>query len=236
MDNLRNYFFDPMEKEIAVLGEDYLLHFIKTGYPQKTYCLLTNQRLYISGKRYSEESGFHIAEKDNLSLRLDVIHSLEFVKKPFFFYRLLIFITLCVSLLFLPGLIYTLYAVSKHYMSLGILQLMKSIGLIVVLPAIAFLLNRYHRRDLFLIRYEEGGAAIPAEYYEKKQIQKFIENIRLAKDELSFKERKTSEETRDYNRVADELTKYKDMLDNHLIDEAEYQILKNRLIRMPTRF
>lgn len=236
MDNLRNYFFDPMEKEIAVLGENYLLDFIKTGLSQRTYSILTDKRLYVSGKRYSSETGYHIAEHDNLSLRLDIIHSIERVKKPLFIYRLFIILAFSLSIIFIPGFIYLLYSVSRHYRSLRVGELFGYLALIFVLPVFTLVLNRVHRRDLLIIKYDEGAAAIPASYYDQKQIRQFIEAIKLAKDELRFGEQKKEAESRDYNSIADELAKYKEMFDNGLIDEDEYQILKNRLIRLPSRF
>lgn len=236
MDNLRNYFFETTEKELAVLGEAYLLDFIKCGHSQRTYSILTNRRLYISGKRFHSESGFHIAQFDNLSLKLEIIRAVEKIKTSFLVYKIAMILFFCVSLLFIPGFIYFIYSVFRHYRSFNIGELLRYLALIFVLPISTIILNRLHKRELLMIQYEEGAVAIPASYYDSRQIQKFIEAVKLAKDELSFAEQIKSSDNRDYNSIADELRKYKEMFDKGLLDETDYQILKNRLIRMPARF
>lgn len=234
MDNLRNYFFDPTEKERAVLGERYLSEFVKTGYSTKTYSILTDKRLYISGKNFSSDNGYIIPNFDNLSLRLDAVHSIEKAKKPIFLYRLLMILTICVSLFFLPNLIYYIYSFNRHYGTGRASEALLYIGMIFVIPIAAICLYKFRRRELIIIKYEESSVGIPSVYYEKMEIQTFIEEIKLAKDEFKFETVNHNTPERDYNSIADELVKYKDMFDKGLIDEEEYRILKSRLIQLPS--
>ena len=96
------------------------------------------------------------------------------------------------------------------------------------------------KRPLILVEYNEGAIGLPSAYYLPKETQDFIEKLQLAKDEFIFKKNKNlafnNAAQRDYNSVAEELEKYKNLFENGTINENEYQTLKNRLIQLPGRF
>lgn len=238
MENLRNYFFDPMEKERAVLGERYLMSLIKNGNTFKPYCILTDQRLYVSGKHYNKDSGFVFSTKDNVSLRLDIIHSMENVKRPRFIYTVLFILSIFIALINIPGLVYYLYILGVHRHTNSAAQILLYITSIILVPGSILIIRKFHRKEMLMIYYDEGAIALNTANYDAKEIKEFLDELKLAKDEFAFAKSKQLEplENRDYNSIADEIQRYKQLLDNGVIDEDEYRVMKNRLIQMPSRF
>lgn len=235
MENLRNYFFDPMEKELSVLGEGYLSELIRVGYSSKAYAILTNKRLYISGRYFDSGNGYSFAASDNLSLSLGTIYSMDKVKKPYLIYTILLILSACVAVIFLPSLIYFLYSIIKPQLAVNLSDGILSLAAIVLVPSVMLTLFKLHKRELLVIKYNEGEVGLPLKYYTTGELNHFLEDFKLAKDEQSFEEQSAAP-ARDYNSIADELSKYKDMLDRGLIDEDEYRVLKNRLIKLPAGF
>lgn len=237
MDNLQNHFLSPVEKELYVLGERYLLDYIKTGISNKSYCILTNERIYISGRYYTKEDGYKMPQKDNMSLSLDVIRLVNRRKKPILMYFILMLIGFLSSALLVPSVIFGLYAVSRHWSSSYFVPLIY-LALAIALPIIGVLLYMTGKRELIIIEYDQGEIGLPAKLFITKEIQDFISKLQLARDEVLFEKTKVdyNVKVRDYNSVALELEKYKSLYDNGAIDETEYQILKSRLIQLPGRF
>jgi len=239
MENLKNHFLSPTEKELAVLGERYLMDYIKTGFSNKGYCILTDSRLYFSGKIYLSENNYSLSTNDNISLSLDAVYSVSRVKKPIFLYKIIMILSFIISVTLLPSLFFGFYSIlrgwNKNYLSVLIY-----LAIIVTLPVLSSLLYTMKKRSLILVEYNEGAIGLPSVYYLPKEIQDFIEKLKLAKDEFIFKKNKKSSfnnlSQRDYNSVAEELEKYKNLFENGTINENEYQTLKNRLIQLPGRF
>ena len=221
MENLKNHFLSPTEKELAVLGERYLMDYIKTGFSSKGYCILTDSRLYFSGKFYLSENNYSLSTNDNISLSLDAVYSVNRAKKPIFLYRIIMILSFIISLTLLPSLFFGFYSISRHWNRNYLSVLMK-------------------KRPLILVEYNEGAIGLPSAYYLPKETQDFIEKLQLAKDEFIFKKNKNlafnNAAQRDYNSVAEELVKYKSFFENGTINENEYQKLKYRLIQIPGRF
>jgi small-conductance mechanosensitive channel len=213
MNNMSNMFVDANEKVISTLGSNYIRNFLSTGSLENGFCTVTDKRVYFRGKCYTKSGNNYKSTKEEKIVDLEDVTGTGFTFLKNFGLRIL-------------AILYTIWAViltllmASGYFDVGIffsLALLPTIALWVLF----FLLNV----KIFEISFAGGTIAFKASSYNENEVNNFRRALHLAKD--NYKE---ASNTVSNSSGADELKKYKDLLDSGVISQADFDNAKKKIL------
>ena len=222
MNNMSNLFVDANEKEISTLGSNYLRNFLSTGSLENGFCTVTDKRVYFRGKCYTKSGNNYKSTKEEKTVDLkDVTGTgFTFIKR----FWLVILAILC-----------TIWAVVLTFSLVASLpELNESEGwssillviFVAILPTIVLWgLYWFLKVKVFEISFAGGKIAFKASSYNENEVNNFQRALRQAKD--NYKE---APNTVSNSSGADELKKYKDLLDSGVISQADFDIAKKKIL------
>lgn len=117
-----------------------------------------------------------------------------------------------------------------------VLESVSEISFILLFIGILILFNYFFKRtNAFTIAFGGGDIAFETSLYNKLEIDEFQKQLRRAKDvdSESIKLQTVSGSAlsyKSYSGVADELTKYADLLQNNMITMEEFETVKKSLM------
>lgn len=241
-------FSSPTEKFICSLGNSYLENFLANGTLSRGFSVLSDKRVYFNGTCYTRSSGGKFSKTSETRI-VDVkdVTGTGFVQfNPvwmiivafinFVFWAMMLFMTDTVFGMAGPAPVYTASGMETDYtMQIIMLTLMVAPTIVLLVAAIL------NRRTLFEISFAGGGIAFNTAWLDKAEIETFQRNIRLAKD--AYDERaevqhadliaaavKAPVSIAPSSNVADELKKYKDLLDSGVLNQEEFDEAKAKLL------
>ena len=216
-----NFFADSSEKEIATLGGGYLRNFLSSGVLGKGFCTVTDKRVYFKGNCYSKMGSSYRATKEEKTVDLKDITGSGFkVIKNIW----ILVMALISSVWFVFSLVGFLSNINSR--NEGEFIAMLIFGAIlptVVLWVLYFLI----KIKVFEITFAGGEIAFKASNYSVGEIENFQKALRQTKD--AYKEA-SSTTVINNGSGADELKKYKDLLDQGVISQEDFENAKKKIL------
>lgn len=222
MNNMSNLFVDANEKEISTLGSNYLRNFLSTGSLENGFCTVTDKRVYFRGKCYTKSGNNYKSTKEEKTVDLKDVTGTGFTFIKHFW--LMILAILC-----------TIWAVVLTFSLVASLpELNESEGLssilcvifVAILPTIVLWgLYLFLKVKVFEISFAGGKIAFKASSYNENEVNNFQRALRQAKD--NYKE---APNTVINSSGADELKKYKDLLDSGVISQEDFDNAKKKIL------
>ncbi len=228
MDNLQNMFVDSNEKQIATLGGSYLKNFLTTGSLDKGFCAVSDKRVYFRGKCYHKVGGHYKSTKEERTVDLKDITGTGFSNTRHFG---LLILSVIYSIWAIVFSITTISDINRCYErgwehDVPINQLLLVLDLIPLL--VLWILYFILKFKVFEISYAGGKIAFKASNYSEEEVQTFQKQLRMAKD--NYSPTVSSSVNTVSSSMADELKKYKDLLDAGAISQEEYDSIKSKLL------
>lgn len=222
MNNMSNLFVDANEKEISTLGSNYLRNFLSTGSLENGFCTVTDKRVYFRGKCYTKSGNNYKSTKEEKTVDLkDVTGTgFTFIKR----FWLMILAILCT--IWAVVLTFSLVASLPELNDWEVLPSFLYLFFLAILPTIVLWgLYWFLKVKVFEISFAGGKIAFKASSYNENEVNNFQRALRQAKD--NYKE---APNTVSNSSGADELKKYKDLLDSGVISQADFDIAKKKIL------
>lgn len=227
MEECNILFDDEDEKELSVLGSKYLKRFFATGSMADGFCVLSDKRVYFKGRCYSKVTNdFKMLKtlNDEKVVELPDINESRFTLSRYFIFKIIALILLILDI-FVYGILHISKLSFLHAVFFVILPLVVDIALYYTLQV-----------KLYEIAFNGGRIVFKVSEYDENEIQEFQKALKKAKSD--YKVTKNQKEKRDnilngvYGNIsiADEIKKYKELLDCEAITKEEFNIQKERLL------
>lgn len=214
MSDLNKLFVDANEKEVATLGGDYLRNFLTSGSLAKGFCGVSDKRVYFKGKCYTKSGSHYKSTKEERIVDLKDITGTGFSKTKSFSLLILMIISLA----------WAAFSFVMSAMADSLDQVL--MWVVTFVPAIIFVVwyILYNIR-IFEISFAGGKIAFKASNYNEQEIQEFQKALRTAKDNYTEAPKAAVSAS-----GADELKKYKELLDAGAITQAEFDDAKKKIL------
>lgn len=228
MENLQNMFVDSNEKQIATLGGSYLKNFLTTGSLDKGFCTVSDKRVYFRGKCYHNVGGHYKSTKEERTVDLKDITGTGFSNTRRFGLLILSVIYSIWAIIFSITTINHINELYErgweHDVPGNQLLLVLDLIPLLVLWVLFFIL----KFKVFEISYAGGKIAFKASNYAEDEMQSFQKQLRIAKD--NYNSVVSAPANTVSSSMADELKKYKDLLDAGAISQEEYDSIKSKIL------
>ena len=219
-------FVSPKEKFICVLGNNYAERFLANGGLSKGFAILSDKRVYFKGTCFTRDGKKFTQTNEERTVDIKDITGTGFIYEK------------AVNLL-LSAIVFSLLAPFslQFIFSDSVLMMLGLLG--PIMPIILWVAYFRSRQTLFQINYAGGGIAFDTAWLNQNEIQDFQRNIRLAKD--AYEERQEVQPAASVapvaamqkptsDNIAEELKKYKDLLDTGVISKDEFETAKSKLL------
>lgn len=223
MENLKSLFIDSSEKQIATLGSGYMQNFISTGAVANGFCVVSDKRVYFRGKCYYKSGTYYRQTKEERTVDLKDITGTGFTST-----KNILWLYVSIACAVFGVIMLSLFIQSGNF-DFGNCKMLFTSWLPTFGSVLAYI---FYRMRLFEISYAGGKIAFKASAYTEEEMHSFQKSLRMAKDNNIEQEafRKVVVETSPNSSLADELKKYKDLLDTGAISKEEYEELKRKSI------
>lgn len=222
MNNMSNLFVDANEKEISTLGSNYLRNFLSTGSLENGFCTVTDKRVYFRGKCYTKSGNNYKSTKEEKTVDLKDVTGTGFTFIKHFW--LMVLAILCT----IWAVVFTFIIVSSlpRLNDFEILPSFLYLIFLAILPTIVLWgLYLFLKVKVFEISFAGGKIAFKASSYNENEVNNFQRALRQAKD--NYKE---APNTVINSSGADELKKYKELLDSGVISQADFDNAKKKIL------
>ena len=215
---MQSIYVDSNEKQEAVLGGGYLQNFISSGSVGKGFCEVTDKRVYFKGKCLYKAGNTYKSSKEERIVDLKDVTGTGFSRIKSFttFVLMLVSFAWAIFLFIMTGIA----GINEESI---MLMLVSAISPAVIFVTVYLMYNI----RIFEISFAGGKIAFKASNYSEAEIQQFQKDLRLAKDRYesaSFVAQSTNSSN------AEELKKYKELLDSGVISVEEFEQTKKKLL------
>lgn len=222
MNNMSNLFVDANEKEISTLGSNYLRNFLSTGSLENGFCTVTDKRVYFRGKCYTKSGNNYKSTKEEKTVDLKDVTGTGFTFIKRFWLMILAILCTIWAVVLTFSLVASLPELNESEGWSSILLVI----FVAILPTIVLWgLYWFLKVKVFEISFAGGKIAFKALSYNENEVNNFQRALRQAKD--NYKE---APNTVSNSSGADELKKYKDLLDSGVISQADFDIAKKKIL------
>lgn len=222
MNNMSNLFVDANEKEISTLGSNYLRNFLSTGSLENGFCTVTDKRVYFRGKCYTKSGNNYKSTKEEKTVDLKDVTGTGFTFIKRFWLMILAILCTIWAVVLTFSLVASLPELNESESWSSILLVI----FVAILPTVILWgLYWFLKVKVFEISFAGGKIAFKASSYNENEVNNFQRALRQAKD--NYKE---APNTVSNSSGADELKKYKDLLDSGVISQADFDIAKKKIL------
>lgn len=222
MNNMSNLFVDANEKEISTLGSNYLRNFLSTGSLENGFCTVTDKRVYFRGKCYTKSGNNYKSTKEEKTVDLKDVTGTGFTFIKRFWLMILAILCTIWAVVLTFSLVASLPELNESEGWSSILLVI----FVAILPTIVLWgLYLFLKVKVFEISFAGGKIAFKASSYNENEVNNFQRALRQAKD--NYKE---APNTVINSSGADELKKYKDLLDSGVISQADFDNAKKKIL------
>lgn len=219
---MSNLFVDANEKEISTLGSNYLRNFLSTGSLENGFCTVTDKRVYFRGKCYTKSGNNYKSTKEEKTVDLKDVTGTGFTFIKRFWLMILAILCTIWAVVLTFSLVASLPELNESEGWSSILLVI----FVAILPTIVLWgLYWFLKVKVFEISFAGGKIAFKASSYNENEVNNFQRALRQAKD--NYKE---APNTVINSSGADELKKYKDLLDSGVISQADFDNAKKKIL------
>ena len=170
-------FVDSNEKQVAVLGGGYLQNYIATGSFEDTFCVVTDKRVYFTGKCFYKYGNSYKSSTERKIVDLKDITGTGFVVLRYWWLKIMAI--MCVVI----GIIIYLFFSEKEISQFESYQ--SGTWFVVIICGLLFgILYFLLKQRLFEISYAGGVISFKASGYSEAEMQSFHKELRKAKDNV----------------------------------------------------
>lgn len=222
MNNMSNLFVDANEKEISTLGSNYLRNFLSTGSLENGFCTVTDKRVYFRGKCYTKSGNNYKSTKEEKTVDLKDVTGTGFTFIKRFWLMILAILCTIWAVVLTFSLVASLPELNESEGWSSILLVI----FVAILPTIVLWgLYLFLKVKVFEISFAGGKIAFKASSYNENEVNNFQRALRQAKD--NYKE---APNTVSNSSGADELKKYKELLDSGVISQEDFDTAKKKIL------
>lgn len=222
MNNMSNLFVDANEKEISTLGSNYLRNFLSTGSLENGFCTVTDKRVYFRGKCYTKSGNNYKSTKEEKTVDLKDVTGTGFTFIKRFWLMILAILCTIWAVVLTFSLVASLPELNESEGWSSILLVI----FVAILPTIVLWgLYWFLKVKVFEISFAGGKIAFKASSYNENEVNNFQRALRQAKD--NYKE---APNTVSNSSGADELKKYKELLDSGVISQEDFDTAKKKIL------
>lgn len=222
MNNMSNLFVDTNEKEISTLGSNYLRNFLSTGSLENGFCTVTDKRVYFRGKCYTKSGNNYKSTKEEKTVDLKDVTGTGFTFIKHFWLMILAILCTIWAVVLTFSLVASLPELNESEGWSSILLVI----FVAILPTIVLWgLYLFLKVKVFEISFAGGKIAFKASSYNENEVNNFQRALRQAKD--NYKE---APNTVSNSSGADELKKYKELLDSGVISQEDFDTAKKKIL------
>lgn len=222
MNNMSNLFVDANEKEISTLGSNYLRNFLSTGSLENGFCTVTDKRVYFRGKCYTKSGNNYKSTKEEKTVDLKDVTGTGFTFIKHFWLMILAILCTIWAVIFSFIIVASLPRLNDFEILPSFLYLI----FLAILPTIVLWgLYLFLKVKVFEISFAGGKIAFKASSYNENEVNNFQRALRQAKD--NYKE---APNTVSNSSGADELKKYKELLDSGVISQEDFDTAKKKIL------
>lgn len=237
MESLNSMFVDSNEKQMAVLGGGYLKNFLSTGSFENGWCVCTNMRVYFRGKCYYKSGSDYKVSSEERTVDLKDITGTGLKAINNWVLKIAAIVMAVLSPIL--ALIMGGWEQSLDNNGDGVVEVIMVFGCCgLVATGLLVFLYFILKIKVFEIAYAGGKIAFKAADYSVEEIQEFQKVLRIAKDQYINEHNRVSvniQNENSYSKVtgslADELTKYKKLLEDGVITQEEFSQIKQQLLK-----
>lgn len=225
----KNILSSSKEKIVAVLGAATGKQLLSTGEAKGGCAILSDKRLYIKGTCFRKKRNLLIPKKEETILDVKDITGTGHFKQDVSWMKIAGII--CVTLaLILCAVVKSAMDEKVKIDSVGTARLVLISILVFILAAITLLVlyKRCHA-DIFRIVCAGDVIGLNATYIPRNEWEFFQNCIRQQKDSLEETDKRDPKPA-EKNDLAEQLQKYKNLLDSGTITQEEYDALKKKLL------
>lgn len=219
---MSNLFVDANEKEISTLGSNYLRNFLSTGSLENGFCTVTDKRVYFRGKCYTKSGNNYKSTKEEKTVDLKDVTGTGFTFIKHFWLMILAILCTIWAVVLTFSLVASLPELNESEGWSSILLVI----FVAILPTIVLWgLYLFLKVKVFEISFAGGKIAFKASSYNENEVNNFQRALRQAKD--NYKE---APNTVSNSSGADELKKYKELLDSGVISQEDFDTAKKKIL------
>lgn len=164
-------FIDEAEVQLGIVGGGYLSNLVRNGVLGKSFCVLTDKRVYFKGKCFSKLSMGYLKTEEERVVDLKNITSSGFV-----YIRNYILLGLAVIFLILSICLLLLGIIGGGWDAFALFLVS------AVLTAVLAVMYRFSKRVLYQVSYSGNSFTLRASNYGMDELRHFDKELRLAKD------------------------------------------------------
>lgn len=232
MGDSKKLFVDADEKEISILGGDYLNNFLEMGTLECGFCVVSDKRVYFRGKCYHKTNNHYRSSYEERMVDLKDVTGTGFVESK----NLLLMVLAIISTIYLIFCLLSdksgssLRNISNILTSTKLTIEVESTNLIIAIILCIGFWTAYFivETRLFEISFAGGKIAFKASNYNMSEMQEFQKELRRAKDE--YTETTSVMPSGKNGSCAAEIKKFKELLDMGAITQEEYDIAKKEIL------
>ena len=202
----------------AVLGNSIAQTFFTTGQISNGFAILSNKRIYFKGKTFTKKGNFYYIQKEEHIVDVKDVTGTGFVHNNPIWMKILGIILIAFTFLITPIISTTGVLIIPPV----VLLLLPVIGIFLLI------LGAKYTANIFQINFAGGCIGINTFWSTKEEIQAFQNTLRIIKD--AIESARTYVVTNDSISNADELKKYKELLDIGVISQEEFEAKKEQLL------
>ena len=201
---------------------NYLRNFLSTGSLENGFCTVTDKRVYFRGKCYTKSGNNYKSTKEEKTVDLKDVTGTGFTFIKRFWLMILAILCTIWAVVLTFSLVASLPELNESEGWSSILLVI----FVAILPTIVLWgLYWFLKVKVFEISFAGGKIAFKASSYNENEVNNFQRALRQAKD--NYKE---APNTVSNSSGADELKKYKDLLDSGVISQADFDIAKKKIL------
>ncbi len=208
---------EESEEVIAVLGNNIAQTFISTGVIGKGFSLLSNKRLYIKGKCLVRKGKAVFSKNEEKTVDLNDITGTGFIYNKAVWAKIVAII--CGGMT-VPMLLNVL---------LGHLFLMTPFSIYLILGIIFFAIYKTFNYSAFEISYAGGNIAFDLHWITEGEAKEFQRQVVIMKQNAKADENADGKQNVQDD-VPKRLQEYKNLLDNGVINQEEFDAKKKQLL------
>ena len=237
-EKFKSMLYDSSEKVVAVLGNNIAQTFISTGVIGNGFAVLSDKRVYFKGKCLIRKGKGFYSKLEEKSVDIDDVTGTGFVHNKATWAMVLATFFLCFAIITaistLANSIMTAVAEDVDVSKIDPESIMAPFVVLLGMYFVFKFLYKRYNYSAFEISYAGGGIGFDMHWINEAESRVFQRELNLLKDERKKSVNPTpptpTPPPAPVDDIPEQLRKYKELLDNGIITQEEYEAKKKQLL------